>query len=383
MAAWYQNLFWFIVIKTKVKKLWKYHNVVPVFHDEFPEPPFILMANHSHAQDPYIMGGYMKHTVHFMANIDGVSDVERLLSHLVAAYGKKKGAPDFASLRKTIELLKSGEPVGIFPEGDRSWDGETAPFIPGTMSIAKKYGIPLIVAAQRGNYLSEPRWADNPRQGKLRIDYHVIGKEEIGKSSLDELEKKVWDLLYINDVKDPLNRETIFTGTDLAAGIQRLLWICPSCASQDSLNGEGDDIVCSHCGSRWTLEGSLKFNPAGKQGEDLKDWYDWQKGELRGVCQRAGEKLITETKGVLWSEIVTRKMTDPVTGDLKLYRDRVVLSAPDREDLVLERRQVDHYIDNFNKAFEFDCGGKRYRIIFDGKNAVKWLDILNYLKKVD
>lgn len=380
MARWYQDLTWMILRNTKTKKLWKQHNVEAVYHDKFPEPPYIFMGNHSHAEDPYIIGGVLGDTIHYMANIDGVSDVQRVLSHLAACYGKKKGAPDFAAIKNTIELLKAGEPVGIFPEGDRSWDGETAPLIPGSTALATKYKVPIVLAVQRGNYLSFPRWADYPREGRIQIDYYTISKEEVEKLSPKELEEKVTGLLYVNDVKDPLNKDVVYKGNDFAAGIQRLLWLCPSCGEHDTLNGEGNDVVCSACNSRWTMDGSLRTAPTGIQGNDLKDWYDWQKEELKKVCNSKGDGMITSSTDIEFSELVDRKMTDPRRGDLKLYRDKVVFSCEGREDLVMDIAQVAHYIDNFNKAFEFDCDKERYRIIFNGMNAVKWIDLLDYLK---
>lgn len=381
MARWYQDLTWEILKSFKTRRLWKFHNVQPVFHGEFPDPPYIFMGNHSHGDDPYITGGVLGDTVHFMANIDGVSNVQRVLSHLAACYGKKKGAPDFAAIKKTIELLKEGEAVGIYPEGDRSWDGETAPFIPGSTALASKYKIPLVLAIQRGNYLSFPRWADYPRQGRIQIDYYTITKEDVESMSAEELEKKVTELLYVNDIKDPLNQGVVFTGENLASGIQRLLWICPSCGKQDSLAGDGDDILCGECRSRWTLDGSLRISPEGVQGTDLKDWYDWQKVKTAEICSSAGTEMITGSIDIEISELENRKMIDPRRGDMKLYRDRVVFSSEGRDDLVLNVSLIAHYIDNFNNAFEFDYGKVRFRVIFSGKNAVKWIDLLNELKK--
>ncbi|MBN2659207.1 MAG: 1-acyl-sn-glycerol-3-phosphate acyltransferase [Spirochaetales bacterium] len=381
MARWYQNLTWKVLIKLKTDKLWEFHNVQPEYHGEFPDPPYIFMGNHSHAEDPYIIGAEMGDIVHFMANIDGVSDVQRILSHMVACYGKKKGAPDFAAIKKTIELLKEGEPVGIFPEGDRSWDGETAPLIPGSTAIASKYKYPIVLAVQRGNYLSFPRWADNPRQGRIKIDYYTFTAEDVGSMTPQELEQKVTELLYVNDVKDPVNKDITFKGKDLASGIQRLLWVCPSCGKQDSIAGDGDDILCRACGAKWTLDGSLRIQPEGLQGRDLKDWYDWQKEKTAEIISAAGDDLITSTVDIELSELENRKMVDPRRGDMKLYRDRIVFSSPGREDLVMQVSDVAHYIDNFNNAFEFDCGKTRYRLKFSGKNALKWIDLLNQLKK--
>ncbi|MDC7225413.1 MAG: lysophospholipid acyltransferase family protein [Spirochaetales bacterium] len=382
MAKWYQDTMWWILKNTKGKKLVESCNIEVVSHQEEPEPPFILMGNHAHAQDPYMIGHFMNHTVNYMANIDGVSDIQRRLSNLVGAYGKKKGASDFAALKQTINLLKNGNAIGIFPEGDRSWDGSTVDFIPGTASIAKRYKVPIRIAKMTGAYLTEPRWADYPRRGRVLIDFRTITVEEIALMSATELEKKICSMLKHNDIKDPLNNEIVFTGENLASGIQRIIWFCPECGAQDSINGSGDKIICSVCGKNWQLDGNLRISPTGRAGADLKDWIDMQADEMKKICESAGDAVLTRTDDITLSEVIDRKMTTPRNGNLVLYRDRIEFSYENSGMLVFDNIQVEHYIDNFNKAFEFDYGKKRYRVIFDGKNASKWIFFLNYLKAI-
>jgi len=380
MARWYQDVMWSVLRNTHCKKLNRDYNINIFFTMKNRPPPFILMANHSHKSDPYMIGGFMKHTVNYMANIDGVSDFQRKLADLVGAYGKKKGAPDFKAIKHTIELLKNGNAVGIFPEGDRSWDGETAEFIPGSVALAKKYKVPIRLARLTGNYLSQPRWADNPRKGKILIDFYTISVEEIAAAGVDETENKIRSILQHDDIKNPLNKDVVFTGADLASGIQRILWLCPKCGKQDTLSGHGDDVVCSSCSSQWQLDGSLRVTPADIQGADLKDWIIWQKEEMEALCDADSNSVLTGTDGILLSEVIDREDVNPCKGDLRLYGDRVEFVSDECENIIFNIDLLAHYIDNFNKVFEFDYDKKRYRIIFDGKNASKWIFFLDYLK---
>jgi 1-acyl-sn-glycerol-3-phosphate acyltransferase len=380
MATWYQNTVWRILKTLLFKKLRNKYNMSAIFHDEEPSPPFILMANHSHIRDPQMIGAYMKNTINYMANVEGVSGFQRFIAKLVGAYGKQKGAPDIKALKMTIDLLKDGHVVGIFPEGDRSWDGETAAFIPGSAVLAKKYKIPIRIASLTGNYITFPRWAKNARRGRILIDYYTISKEEVINTEIAQLQTKIISLLHHDDIKDQKNKNILFTGKAFAEGIQYLLWLCPQCGEHDTLYGEENQVICSSCGAHWLLDGSLRISTTNIQGEDLKDWSKWQEQELKSLCENLSIDKLTETKSIVLAEKVKRKLVNSCRGDLILYRNRVEFISDNCENITFTVNHLAHYIDNFNQIFEFDYRKKRYSINFNGKNASKWIYFLDYLK---
>lgn len=428
-TTWYQRLMW-TLIKLLRRRTWqKQYNIQITHHAALPPAPFVLVGNHAHRQDPYFVGTLMAPTfsgqvIHYMANIDGVSKIQQKLANLVAAYGKKKGVPDFDAVKTTLTLVRNGSNVGIFPEGDRTWDGETATIHPSTAALLRKLRIPIVVAHFRGHYLSWPRWADHPARGVLRIDLSVIPEEHVRGISVTELQQRLQRELYQNDVKDEELQSVTFTATRRAAGIHRVLWYCPVCNAHNTLHAAADNeevIHCTACDTRWTLSGNLRVTPAvqttSAQLQDLKDWMDWQRGtvteELIAYLQSWKEDGGAETTH---GDSPTRPYTATPrvtlqnrydqngetthtligTGTLTLYGDTLqLIASDDSTDSSLgggvpagevlfsaNVRDISGFIDNFNSYGEFTHGNQRVRIEIDRGSYFKWIQLVDICQEL-
>ncbi len=385
MASWYHHLFWKFLQITKAKRLCKTYNVEVISEIKEPKPPFLLFGNHAFMPDPYLLGRNIKFPINYMANVDAVSFFAKLGSKLVGIFPKLKGVPDINAVKIMFKLLKKKHAVGIFPEGDRSWDGETDEILKNITSIMKIAKIPVVLACITGNYLSGPRWAETTRQGKIFIEFKTLEKEEILKTGKKELYKGVCDFLYRNDIKDPRLKDVEFKGERLAEGVRFLLWLCPECNKHDSIKGKNNTILCTKCGAKWELNGNLKIAPKNKAGIDLKDWCDWQKKEIVRLCSEKKDSLITKTTGIDIYERVEKKVIFYCRGNLELYKDKIVFKADDnkKEELEFNIKEVLYYVDNFNDNFQFSYNEKRFKIKINGKNDWKWIYFLKHLQEAE
>ncbi len=81
---------------------------------------FIVCANHTAMYDAIVIIASMGMPVKYMAKAElfKVPGFRKLISNF-GAYPVKRGATDVTALKKTVEYLKNGDAVGMFPQGTR------------------------------------------------------------------------------------------------------------------------------------------------------------------------------------------------------------------------------------------------------------------------
>lgn len=90
------------------------------------------------------------------------------ITHL-GAYPVNRGAPDRASLNRTLELLESGKPLVLFPEGTRRSGPVIEHLHEGASYVAAKAGVPVIPVGIGGSERALPKGKALPRPVKIHI----------------------------------------------------------------------------------------------------------------------------------------------------------------------------------------------------------------------
>jgi 1-acyl-sn-glycerol-3-phosphate acyltransferase len=120
---------------------------------------FILACNHISYLDPIVLGAGCLRSVHFMARDTLFNN--RFLAFWMKSVGViplKRDGVDFSALKKSLQAVKSGEGLAIFPEGTRRLPDKA--FInpePGVGFLADKAGVPVIPAYVSGTYEALPK----------------------------------------------------------------------------------------------------------------------------------------------------------------------------------------------------------------------------------
>jgi 1-acyl-sn-glycerol-3-phosphate acyltransferase len=70
-----------------------------------------------------------------------------------------------------LRRLAEGKAVGIYPEGERSWDAEIQPFRRGTIRLLLKAGVPIVPCGLAGAYDVWPRWSKKTRRMRIRVEF--------------------------------------------------------------------------------------------------------------------------------------------------------------------------------------------------------------------
>ena len=109
---------------------------------------YLVIANHRTWADPIYLCCVLKHgQPHFMAKKELFKiPLLNLLIRALGAYPVNRGGADVGAIKHTIEMLKAGVCVGMFPQGHRynKVDPRKTPVKTGAAMIALKAGVPVL-----------------------------------------------------------------------------------------------------------------------------------------------------------------------------------------------------------------------------------------------
>jgi 1-acyl-sn-glycerol-3-phosphate acyltransferase len=132
--------------------------------------PVLILSNHISDVDPIAVQVACPRAVHFMAKSELFE--MKLVGRMIRwfqAFPVKRGEPDRAAMRHAIDLLKMGEVVSVFPEGQLSEDGELQELKPGVALIVRQAGAPVICCGIRNSNKVMPYGSVTPRFSWTKI----------------------------------------------------------------------------------------------------------------------------------------------------------------------------------------------------------------------
>ncbi len=136
------------------------------------EGPFLLIANHQSILDPILIQSVCPRPIHTMAkSTQFASPIIAQFMYRLNSFPVRRYRIDPQAVRHSLRLLGRGEPVGIYIEGERSWDGRLQQPRLGTVRLALKAGVPVIPCSIQGSYDVWPRWDRGLRRAPIRITF--------------------------------------------------------------------------------------------------------------------------------------------------------------------------------------------------------------------
>ncbi|MCD8200582.1 MAG: TSUP family transporter [Clostridia bacterium] len=332
---------------------------------------YLMVANYTTRSDPYMAGAAARRQIYFVAS-ESLTRMPRYQSmdFLFGPITMYNSDRDVKAVHEILRRLRLGRRVCVFPEKNRSYDGETRKINDNLGRLCKSSGKTLVTYRISGGYFCNPGWAETKRKGP--VEGEVVGvysPEEIQNMTADEVTAVINRDISVNAYEWQKERMYTYTGKDLAKGIERYLFICPRCGSYDAIESEGDSFRCTRCGAK------AKFNDKGFIEGDfgydtVYDWSRWLKRKFRKDTEEkdVSEPLI-ELDGVMEYEI--EKNHAPfvlAAGTLRVYKDRVSYSPkcdPGRRDMFPEAEYAFSEMKGMSvasegRAFTFTTEGRRH-----------------------
>lgn len=121
-------------------------NVIVSGVDNLPsQGGLIVTPNHLHFADPPIVSAFLPRPIRFMVKQEAWdTPLLGLLPRWFGGFPVRRGEVDLGAYRMALELLRSGQVLGIFPEGHRSRDGRLQGGRPGAIVLARRSGAPIV-----------------------------------------------------------------------------------------------------------------------------------------------------------------------------------------------------------------------------------------------
>ena len=135
---------------------------------------FILAPTHRSILDTPIASGVTRRRMRFMgADKYWKNDAFGRLLTALGGFPVSRGTADREALKRSIAVLQDGEPLVLFPEGERKVGPLVQPLFDGATYIAVKAGVPIVPVGIGGSERAMPKGAKFIRPSKLHV---VVGK---------------------------------------------------------------------------------------------------------------------------------------------------------------------------------------------------------------
>ncbi|HEY0319590.1 MAG TPA: lysophospholipid acyltransferase family protein [Pyrinomonadaceae bacterium] len=136
----------------------------------------IIAANHQTYVDPFWVGLPIKRPMRFLAWDEAFDwPVVGKLMQLFGAWPIQIEGSDPTAIRRSLQWLKDGGAVVIFPEGARCKpSGELERFKNGAVRLALEANVPILPVTIRGGHRVWPKGWRLPRLNNVEITYHPL-----------------------------------------------------------------------------------------------------------------------------------------------------------------------------------------------------------------
>ncbi|AIO19451.1 2-acyl-glycerophospho-ethanolamine acyltransferase [Candidatus Izimaplasma bacterium HR1] len=328
---------------------------IDVFHEgeiiKKDREPFILISNHFNTWDSFVVMNNVRKYIRFVATEIAFLDFAKKIgmTHLARAIKKRVGKMDYSATKRIFNSLKQGYAVGLFPEGDNTFYGETLDIYKSTGKLLKRAKVDVILIKQQGGYVSQPRWADFfSKKGVVYTETKLlIKKEDLETLSEEEVNDIVEKGIYNNDYDFQREKMIDFERESRAEGIERLVYRCNKCGGILTVYGKGHDIICTTCGVIGTIN-EYEFIE-GNTHDNLVDY-------THEMYKHIEDAVNSEFSFDVTLNIVdTKKLKNKSLGKyLVSYKDKVLTLTNDEKEVTFLLSKIKYPVNTMRHSFSFD-----------------------------
>jgi len=272
--------------------------------------PFIVCANHVGLWDPFLLCKPFHNGVRYITSDAAFrTPLKGWFLRKLGCIPKTKGVRDSNTIRNMLKVFKKKQVIGLFPEGDRSYDGKTMPLNDATAKLLKKIKLPVIACRHSGSSFAHPRWCAKSNRGLVEFRYSILfTPRQLETLDEDEVQTRLQQALENDDALWQEERKIDYRAGRRAEKIEHAVFICPECGTYASITSRGDSFSCAACERAWYVNTRFIFEEGLSGGdaavhETLRDWMAWQRKRLTSDIKKLQkeEPLFSDTGCTLFS----------------------------------------------------------------------------------
>ena len=260
------NRFFYWIYRTIMKFVGKkYHAHYEIVDDvnDCKGPCFVIFNHLSRIDHMYVNEITYPKRVNMLA---GYNEFYRSHLHWVFKMNnvlpKKQYINDIVSTKAILSIIKQGGSVTFAPEGLATNDGMNKPIVPHTGNLLKKIGIPVYFVELRGQYLQNTKHCLDERYGETYAKISLLfSPEDLKSLSGDEIDAKINQAFRHDEYEWQKQKHIKWTTNGrMCHRLEDILYKCPKCGSEFSMEGVADQIKCKVCGNGATVDEYYDFH---------------------------------------------------------------------------------------------------------------------------
>lgn len=352
----------------------------------FPDGPSLILSNHTTKTDQFfVFQALGNHHAYYVASENPFRNkfIRAAVTWLAGIIIHTKGYQSVSTAKNILKQLKLGANVCVFPEGNTTFDGRTAPVSSAIAKLAKVSGANLILLKMTGGYFSQPRWGSSKRRGQINFSNTVYTREQLKTMSVDEILAAINDGIYTDAYEEQKINQLSFTGKKLALGMESGIYMCPSCKRLSQLHSDDINIYCD-CGYKLTYDEFGYLSESDGRKITITEVMTAQREYIRDAINRyknSGiEDFLFEDDYDLYELVPNKRSSYVGKVHLKAFANHVEYSCDDKKGSIC-RNEVDSvvifgkntmtcFIKGKECGFElrgkFETNSLKYRDLFEG-----------------
>ena len=274
---------WLIWLLSKMLLIGKKYKVEKEGMDGL-KPPYMILSNHMEFIDFELLAmGTTPHPVNNVVSIDGYMGKFFLLEW-VGAIMTRKFTVDVNLVKAIRNVLKRGDVLAMYPEARYTPCGTLA-FLPESLGkLVKMNKVPVVAAVHHGNHLHTPFWDFRrarkvPMVLKLKL---ILTPEQLETMTPSEINAVLRKELWYDEYQYQKDNNILIKEAYRAEGLHKVLYQCPHCGKEFTMDSKGAELFCTACGKRWLWQedGYLKALEGETEFDHIPDWFEWERQQV-------------------------------------------------------------------------------------------------------